>query len=152
MKTVFPTRAQSLQSRRWLVVDAKGIPLGRVASKVAALLRGKNKTDFVPHTDCGEFVIVINAKEVKLTGKKLSQKVYRDYSGYVGGLREKPVSALLGSGEAVRRAVQGMLPRGPLGYALLRKLKVYPGPVHPHTAQMPQPIELYGKKISGDIE
>lgn len=144
MKTVFPTKEQANSLRGWCLVDAKGVPLGRLASKVAALLRGKNKASFSPHVDCGEFVVVINAKEVKLTGKKTSSKVYYDHSGYIGGLRATPYAAMIAKrpNEVIRRAVKGMLPSGPLGNALIKKLKVYPGGEHPHQAQTPQACPL----------
>jgi large subunit ribosomal protein L13 len=134
--------------RRWLLVDATGRPLGRLASRVASILRGKHTPNYTSHVDTGDFVVVINAGKVLLTGKKLDSKMVRDYSGYPGGLKERPARLVLKTRpeELIRRAVRGMLPRGPLGYAMIRKLKVYGGAEHPHLAQNPQPIDLEGKK------
>jgi len=128
--------------RNWYVVDAEGKTLGRLASQVAAILRGKNKPTFTPHVDCGDFVIVINAEKVRLTGKKMTKKIYRHHSGYPGGLKEVAAKDLLERRptRAVELAVKGMLPHNRLGAAMYRKLKVYAGPEHPHAAQ--QPIKL----------
>ena len=126
-------------AHQWYVIDLKGQVLGRAAVKVANLLRGRNKPQYTPNADTGDFVVVINAAQVALTGKKLDKKMYRHHSNHVGGLKEFPARAFLQrkSDEAVRRAVWGMLPKGPLGRALLKKLKVYPGAEHPHAAQSP---------------
>jgi len=134
--------------RRWLLLDATGRPLGRLASRVASILRGKHTPNYTPHVDAGDFVVVINAGKVLLTGKKLDSMMVRDYSGYPGGLKERSARLVLKTKpeELIRRAVRGMLPRGPLGYAMIRKLKVYGGAEHPHVAQNPQPVELEGKK------
>lgn len=144
MKTTFPATAQI--TRRWLLVDAQDQVLGRFASRIALVLRGKHKATFTPFLDTGDFVIVINAKEIKTTGQKLAQKTYRRYSGYPSGLRQQTLEELLRKHpeRVVRQAVKGMLPDGPLGRRLLTKLKVYPGPEHPHQAQQPEPF-LVGK-------
>ena len=125
--------------RQWYLVDAKDRILGRLASKVAILLRGKHKPIFTPHVDTGDGVIVINAARVKVTGRKLKQKIYRRYSGYPGGLREIPLETMLAKRPTtvIRLAVERMLPSGPLGRKIVKKLKVYADDKHPHTAQNP---------------
>ncbi len=130
--------------RNWYVIDAKGMPLGRVASKAAILLRGKHKATYTPHVDCGDNVIIINAKEVKLTGNKLNNKIYYNHSGYVGGLRERTAKTMVEKYpiEMVERAVKGMLPKGRLGRAMYKKLFVYEGENHPHMAQKPEMLEM----------
>jgi large subunit ribosomal protein L13 len=130
--------------RRWLLVDAKDMVLGRVASEIASILRGKRKPTYTPHIDTGDFVVVVNAGAVRLTGKKWSDKMYYDHSGWVGGLRELTATELMARHpiDLVRRAVRGMLPKGPLGYAMIRKLKVYAGAEHPHVAQKPEAIKI----------
>ncbi|HOX46708.1 MAG TPA: 50S ribosomal protein L13 [Myxococcota bacterium] len=130
--------------RRWLLIDAKDLVLGRVASEVASILRGKRKPSFTPHVDTGDFVVVVNAGAVRLTGKKWSEKMYYDHSGWVGGLRERTATEVLAKHpiDLVRRAVRGMLPKGPLGFAMIRKLKVYAGAEHPHVAQKPEAIKI----------
>jgi len=132
--------------RRWYLVNARGKVLGRLASQVATLLRGKGKPQFTPHVDTGDFVIVVNAEKVHLTGKKLTQKVYYRYSGYPGGMKATSAGALLKRHpeRLIQHAVRGMLPKGKLGDALHRKLKVYAGERHPHQAQKPVPIEIGG--------
>ena len=142
MKT-FMANAQNVE-RNWYVVDADGMTLGRLASQVAAILRGKNKPTFTPHVDCGDHVIVINAAKVVLTGKKLDQKVYYHHSGYAGGLKATVYRKLLAEKPefAVKHAVIGMLPKGPLGRQMARKLRVYAGAEHEHAAQMPTVLEL----------
>ena len=132
MKT-FMANAQNVE-RKWYIVDADGMPLGRLASQVAAILRGKNKPTFTPHVDCGDHVIVINAAKVVLTGKKLDHKIYYHHSGYAGGLKKTEF--------AVKHAVVGMLPKGPLGRQMARKLRVYAGAEHEHEAQKPTVLEL----------
>jgi large subunit ribosomal protein L13 len=129
-------------ARTWWVIDAEGKPLGRLASLVATVLRGKNKPTFTPHVDTGDFVIVVNASKVKLTGRKLEQKLYVRHSGEPGGFREEPYGKLLARKPElpVTKAVKGMLPKNILGRELLTKLKVYAGPDHPHAAQKPQPL------------
>ena len=130
--------------RKWYVVDAAGKPLGRVASQVASILRGKNKPTFTPNVDCGDHVIVINAEQVVLTGKKLDQKMMRKCSGYVGGLKETPYREVLAKKPefAMEEAVRRMLPSGVLGRKMLGKLKVYRGAEHNHEAQKPEVLEL----------
>ncbi len=132
--------------RKWYVVDAKGATLGRLASEVASVLRGKNKPEFTPHADCGDYVIVINAAQVKVTGKKLDQKIYYNHSEYVGGMRETTLRELLAKKpeRVVELAVKGMLPKGPLGRDMYRKLHVYAGENHGHQAQKPVVMEIKG--------
>ena len=131
--------------RKWYVVDAKGATLGRLASEVASVLRGKNKPEFTPHADCGDYVIVINAAEVKVTGKKLDQKIYYNHSEYVGGMRETTLRELAKKPErVVELAIKGMLPKGPLGRDMYRKLHVYAGETHGHQAQKPVVMEIKG--------
>ena len=126
--------------RKWYVVDAADYTLGRLASEVAKVLRGKNKPEFTPHIDTGDYVIVINAKDVKVTGKKLNQKIYYNHSEYVGGMKEATLRELLAKKpeRVIELAVKGMLPKGPLGRAMLTKLHVYAGAEHPHAAQKPE--------------
>ena len=126
--------------KNWYVIDAEGKPLGRVATEIARVLRGKHKPIFTPHVDTGDFVIVINAEKVQLTGKKLQQKQYVRHSGYPGGLKTMSYERLLKEKpeRAIEKAVKGMLPHNRLGRAQGRKLKVYSGPDHPHTAQQPE--------------
>lgn len=128
--------------RKWYVIDAKGESLGRVASKAAHLLRGKHKPTFTPHVDCGDYVIIINASEVNLTGNKLEDKIYYNHSMYPGGLRERTAKVMREQypEEMIERAVKGMLPKGRLGRQMYKKLFVYAGSEHPHQAQ--QPVEL----------
>ena len=132
--------------RQWYVVDAKGVTLGRLASEVASVLRGKNKPVFTPHVDCGDYVIVVNADKVKVTGKKLDQKIYYNHSEYVGGMRETSLRELLAKKpeRVVELAVKGMLPKGPLGRKMYTKLHVYAGPDHEHQAQKPIALEIKG--------
>lgn len=136
--TTFMANKQTIE-RKWYVLDAAGVSLGHTAAKAAALLRGKHKTDFTPHADCGDFVIVINAAQAKLTGKKPEQKMYRTHSGYVGGLKETKYRILMAQKPelAMKLAVKGMLPRNSVGRWSLDRLKVYAGPVHKHEAQKP---------------
>jgi large subunit ribosomal protein L13 len=135
--------------QRWYVVDAEGEVLGRLATRIATVLRGKHKPQFTPHVDVGDFVIVVNAEKVALTGDKLAQKQYRHHSGYPGGLRSLWYEKLLEKHpeRAVRRAVWGMLPKTTLGRQQLRKLKVYEGPGHPHAAQRPEPLPGQSAKL-----
>jgi large subunit ribosomal protein L13 len=130
--------------RRWHVIDATDIVLGRLASQTAQLLRGKHKPVFAPHADTGDFVIIINASKVALTGNKLADKRAYRHSGYPGGIRSVSYAELMGTSprKAVEKAVKGMLPHNTLGRAQLRKLKVYAGPEHPHQAQQPAPFEI----------
>ena len=145
MKT-FMANAQTVE-RKWYIVDADGMPLGRLASQVAAILRGKNKPTYTPNVDTGDHVIVINASKVVLTGKKLDQKVYYRHSGYPGGLKETRYRDLMAKKPefAVKHAVVGMLPKGPLGRQMARKLRVYAGAEHEHAAQQPVALELVKK-------
>ena len=142
MKTYVATPAT--REREWLVVDATGQTLGRLATQIADTLRGKRKPEYTPHCDVGDFVIVVNAEKVAVTGNKLDAKLYHRHSGYPGGLRSRPLRDELERRptEVLRKAVKGMLPRTRLGRAQLRKLKVYAGPEHPHQAQQPQPMEI----------
>ena len=130
--------------RKWYVVDADGKTLGRLASEVASVLRGKNKPTYTPHVDCGDYVIVINAEKVVVTGKKRSNKIYKKHTGYPGGLREITFDKLQQKKpeEIIRHAVKGMLPDGKLGRQMFKKLKVYAGAEHPHTAQKPETLEI----------
>lgn len=135
---------QSDNQGKWLVVDAENAVLGRLASEVAARLRGKHNPLYTPHVDCGDFVIVINADKVRLTGRKMQQKMYYRHSGYIGGLKEINAEKLLQKKpeDVIRYAVKGMLPKNRLGRKLYKKLKVYAGSEHPHQAQQPQVLEL----------
>ena len=131
-------------TRKWYVVDAEGMVFGRLASQVANILRGKNKPIYTPNMDTGDYVIIINADKVIMTGKKLDQKIYYHHSGYAGGLKETKYRKLLAEKPefAIRRAVTGMLPKGPLGRQMAKKLKVYAGPDYVETAQKPEKLEL----------
>jgi large subunit ribosomal protein L13 len=143
-KATQSTRAEDVD-RRWFVVDATDQVLGRLSTEIAKILRGKHRAIFTPHVDTGEYVIVINAEKVKLTGRKLQQKKYYRHSGYKGSLKEITAEKLLASAHAdrvVRKAVTGMLPRGPLGRTMAGKLKVYAGPNHPHAGQQPEELRL----------
>jgi large subunit ribosomal protein L13 len=130
--------------RRWYVVDAEGQTLGRLATRIADTLRGKRKPEYTPHVDTGDFVVVVNADKIAVTGKKLDDKLYFRHSGYPGGLRSRTLGEELERRptEVLRRAVKGMLPRNRLARAQLRKLRIYAGPEHPHEAQAPQPLEV----------
>jgi large subunit ribosomal protein L13 len=141
--TTFMANASNIE-RKWYVIDAKGKPLGRVATKAATILKGKHKATYTPHVDCGDNIIIINAKEVVLTGKKLDQKVYYNHSGYTGGLRERTAKVMLEKYpvEMVERAVKGMLPKGRLGRQMYKKLFVYEGSDHKHQAQKPENMEI----------
>jgi large subunit ribosomal protein L13 len=143
-KTFSAKPAEAMLARKWWVIDAEGKPLGRLASVVATILRGKNKPTFTPHVDTGDFVIVVNAKKVLLTGNKLEQKKYVRHSGEPGGFREEAYGDLIQRKPElpIQKAVKGMLPKNTLGRELLTKLKVYPGPDHPHAAQKPEPLNL----------
>lgn len=130
--------------RKWYVVDAAGHTLGRLSSEIAKVLRGKNKPEFTPHIDTGDYVIVVNAKEVKVTGKKLSQKIYYHHSEYVGGMKETTLAEMMEKKPemVVELAVKGMLPKGPLGRSMLKKLHVYAGPEHEQAAQKPEELKF----------
>jgi large subunit ribosomal protein L13 len=142
MKTYVAT--PETRERNWLVVDASGETLGRLATQIADALRGKRKPEYTPHCDVGDFVIVVNADKISVTGRKLEQKRYYRHSGYPGGLRSRTLAEMLERRpeEVIRKAVRGMLPRTRLGRAQLGKLKVYAGPEHPHEAQKPEPMEV----------
>lgn len=134
------------RDRRWLVVDAEGQTLGRLATRIADALRGKRKPEYTPHVDTGDFVIVVNAEKIAVTGNKMTEKMYRRHTGYPGGLRERTLAEMLEQRpeEVIRKAVKGMLPRNRLGRRQITKLKVYAGPSHPHSAQKPEPMEVAG--------
>jgi large subunit ribosomal protein L13 len=131
-------------NRKWYIIDADGLPLGRLASRVAHILRGKHKATFTPHVDCGDYVIVINASKVNLTGSKLDKKIYYNHSGYPGGLRERTARVMRDKYaiEMIERAVDGMLPNGRLGRQMYKKLFVYEDNNHPHIAQQPETLNL----------
>ncbi len=128
----------------WFVIDATDKVLGRVASEVARRLRGKHKAIYTPHVDTGDFIIVVNADKIKVTGNKALDKIYYRHTGYPGGIRSNNFRDMQAKhpGRALEKAVKGMLPKGPLGYALIKKLKVYAGPEHPHSAQQPKALEI----------
>ena len=146
MTTVMPKPDEMI--RKWFLVDAESQVLGRLATRVATILRGKHKVEFAPHLDVGDHVVVINADKVHLTGRKMTDKVYRWHTGYIGGLREVTAERMLKTHpeRVVEWAVQGMLPKGRLGRAMFKKLKVYRGVAHPHAAQKPEPIESRGRR------
>ena len=141
--TTFMANAANIE-RKWYVIDAKGKSLGRVAAKAAVMLRGKHKATYTPHVDCGDNIIIINAKEVALTGNKLEQKIYYNHSGYTGGLRKRTAKVMRENYpiEMVERAVKGMLPKGRLGRQMYKKLFVYEGSEHKQQAQKPVTIEI----------
>ena len=141
--STFMAKAENVE-RKWYVLDAAGKPLGRTAATAAMLLRGKHKTTFTPHVDCGDFVIIVNADKAVLTGKKLTQKYYRHHTGWVGGLKEVQYKTLMAEKPefAVKHAIIGMMPKGPLGRQMARKLRVYVGAEHEHEAQKPEVLEL----------
>ena len=130
--------------RKWYVIDAEGMVLGRLASQVASMLRGKHKPTFTPNCDCGDYIIIVNADKLVFTGKKLDSKIYRYHTGYAGGLKEITYRKLMATKSefAFREAVRRMLPKGPLGYAMLKKLHVYAGAEHKHQAQQPELLKL----------
>ncbi len=148
MRTYTPKASEAAEARAWHVIDADGLVLGRLATEVARLLRGKDKPIFAPHLDTGDHVIVVNAAKVVMTADKADKKLAYRHSGYPGSLTSRSYAELLARHpeEVVRRAVRGMLPKGPLGRHVLRKLKVYAGPTHPHAAQLPQPHEVPGAR------
>ncbi len=135
--------------RSWYVVDASGAPLGRLASEIAKVLRGKNKPTFAPHFDGGDYVVVVNAQKVQITGRKSTEKMYYHHSGYPGGLRADSFERMrdLYPERLIETAVRGMLPKNKLGRQTIKKLKVYPGTEHPHAAQSPEPLEFGYRKI-----
>lgn len=130
--------------RKWYVVDATGHTLGRLSSEIASILRGKNKPTFTPHIDTGDYVIVVNADKIKITGKKMDQKIYYNHSDYVGGMKETTLKEKMAKKpeDVIRLAVKGMLPKGPLGRSMITKLHIYAGPEHNHQAQKPEVLEI----------
>ncbi|SKA69052.1 50S ribosomal protein L13 [Desulfobaculum bizertense] len=142
MKTYSPKPEEI--THEWFVVDAEDKILGRLATEIATRLRGKHKAEFAPHVDCGDFVVVINAEKIKVTGNKLDQKMYYHHTGYPGGIREASLKVMLEKKpeDVIIKAVRGMLPKNRLSTQLLAKLKVYAGPEHPHTAQQPKPLDF----------
>ena len=145
-----PMPKESEIERKWFVVDAEGQVLGRLASRVAAILRGKHKTTFAPHLDVGDHVVVVNAEKIHLTGRKLSDKRYRWHSGYIGGLRDISAETMLKRHpeRVIEWAVQGMLPKNRLGRAMAKKLKVYRGAAHPHQAQQPVTLPAPARRVT----
>ena len=139
--------------RDWFVVDADNKVLGRLASEIARRLRGKHKPEFTPHVDTGDYIVVVNASKMVVTGNKGLDKKYYRHSGYPGGLYETNFDKMQERfpGRALEKAVKGMLPKGPLGYAMIKKMKIYAGADHPHEAQQPQPLELNVKAASGSV-
>jgi len=142
MKTIFVNPKDV--ERKWWLVDAEGQTLGRLASRIVLVLRGKNKAAFVPHQEVGDWVVVINADKVRVTGKKLTDKIYYRFTGYPGGVRQEPLGRRMARRPTfpLEQAIKGMLPKGPLGRKLFKNVKVYAGPSHPHAAQKPQKIDL----------
>jgi large subunit ribosomal protein L13 len=130
--------------RKWYVVDATGHTLGRLSSEIASILRGKNKPTFTPHIDTGDNVIIVNADKIKVTGKKMDQKIYYNHSDYPGGMRETTLAEMMAKKptNVIHLAVKGMLPKGPLGRTMINKLHVFAGPEHPHAAQQPEVLEI----------
>lgn len=143
MRKTYSAKAEEVE-RTWYVVDAEGKTLGRLATEVARILRGKHKPIYTPHVDTGDFVIIVNADKIRVTGKRLDQKMYYRHSGYMGGLKETSLRTMLNKHpeRVLQLAVKGMMPKNPLGRKMYRKLKVYAAPDHPHAAQNPQPLEL----------
>jgi large subunit ribosomal protein L13 len=141
--TTYTAKAGQVE-QKWLLVDAQNKVLGRLASQIAMRLRGKHKPEYTPHVDTGDFVIVVNAAKVRVTGRKAQDKAYIRHTGFPGGIRQTSFTKLQARRpeRAIQHAVKGMLPKGPLGYAMMRKLKVYAGATHPHAAQQPKPLEI----------
>lgn len=146
MKTLM-ARPSTIE-KKWLLIDAEGVVLGRLASEIARILRGKHKPSYTPHMDCGDNVIIINAEKVALTGNKLKDKIYYRHTGYIGGIKERTAGNVLKSkfpGRVIEKAVERMIPKGPLGSQQLKNLKVYAGPKHPHEAQAPTLYDFASK-------
>ena len=143
MKTTIFAKSETVK-RDWFVIDATDKPLGRLATEIANRLRGKHKPEYTPNVDTGDYIVVVNAEKVKATGNKLKDKTYYRHTEYPGGIRSQTLEEMLAKHpeRAIEKAVKGMLPKGPLGYAQFRKLKVYAGAEHPHTAQQPQALTL----------
>jgi len=145
MRTTYMAKAGEIE-RKWYVVDAEGKTLGRLATEVASLLRGKHKPTFTPHMDTGDHVIIVNAEKINLTGNKWNDKIYYHHTGYLGGIKQRTAQEMKEKQpqKMLEIAIKGMLPKGPLGRQMYRKLHVYAGPEHPHQAQQPQTYELRG--------
>ena len=143
MKTTFLTNEEAINKRDWFVVDATDKTVGRLATKIASVLRGKEKPYFTPHQDCGDFVVVVNADKVKFSGNKLKEKTYKHHTGYIGGIKSETAEELLERKpeEVIKKAVKGMLPKTALGKNIFSKMKVYAGAEHPHSAQQPKALE-----------
>jgi large subunit ribosomal protein L13 len=141
--TTYTAKAGQVE-QGWVVVDAQNKVLGRLASQIASRLRGKHRPEYTPHVDTGDYVVVVNAAKLRVTGRKVERKRYIRHTGYPGGLRETTFGKLQAAHpeRALQKAVKGMLPKGPLGYAMMKKLKVYAGSTHPHSAQQPKPVEI----------
>jgi len=141
--TTYTAKVGEIENR-WVVVDAQGKVLGRLASQIAARLRGKHKPEYTPHVDTGDYVVVVNAAKLRVTGKKAERKIYYRHSGFPGGIKQTNFAKLHAAKpeRVLQRAVKGMLPKGPLGYAMIRKLKIYAGGSHPHSAQQPTTLEI----------
>ncbi len=153
MDTSVPSKEEAREERKWHLIDADGLVLGRLASEVAALLRGKHKANFAPHVDCGDGVVVINAEKIVLTGAKLENKFYHDHTGHIGNVVSRSAGELLRTDapELIKRAVRGMLPKGVLGQHMRQKLKVYTGSAHENSAQKPVKYELkYTKAVHAE--
>lgn len=144
IKTYMAKPEEARASQRWYVVDAEGVTLGRLASQVAKVIEGKHKPIYSPHVDCGDYVIVVNAQKIRVTGDKMTEKKYQRHSLYPGGFKEENLRDLLARNpeRVIREAVWGMIPHGRLGRKMIKKLKVYGGPEHEHSAQKPQPLEI----------
>ena len=142
MKT-FSIKPSEIQ-KKWILIDAEGVVLGRLAAKVATILRGKEKPTYTPHMDMGDYVVVVNCEKIRVTGAKQTDKMYYHHTGFPGGIRSASFEQLIDKEpeRVIQRAVKGMMPRSPLGRAMLKKLKVYAGPSHPHAAQQPQPLTI----------
>lgn len=147
MSKTFMANAQNVE-RKWYLVDATDLVLGRLSTEVAAILRGKHKPTFTPHVDCGDYVIIVNAEKIALTGNKLQDKMYYRHSGYPGGLKQRNAKTLLDNQpeKILEKAIRGMLPKNKLGAAMYRKLFVYAGPEHPHQAQKPELLNIKGRE------
>ena len=145
-KSTWLTKEAAVDQRQWYVVDLEGVVLGRAATRIASVLRGKHKPTYTPNVDSGDFVVVINAEKVKLTGAKMKDKMYRYHTQHPGGLRETAAADMLDKhpDRVIRSAVWGMLPKGRLGRQIIKKLKIYAGPEHQHSAQQPKPLEVTG--------
>lgn len=143
-KTSILTKQEALESRKWYLFDATGKTLGRFSSEVAKILRGKHRTDFTPHVDCGDGVVIINAEKIAVTGMKKARKIYNSYTGYVGGQRQVPFETMLARKPTriLERAIKGMMPKSRLGAQQLRKLRIYAGPEHTMQAQNPTPVNM----------